>query len=211
MTSSPYPGIGTTGQTVDRKRTKQPSTRSAAFAMLLVLVAAMWVIEAVDTVLGGRLDNEGVRPLDIDGLTGILAAPLLHSGWAHLLSNTVPLLIVGGVIALSGARTWLVVTICGWLLSGAVAWLLGGTGSVHVGASGIVFAYILFVIVRGVFTRRIGHLLIGLVAAGYYGFTLLGGIVPWDNEGISWQGHLGGALGGLLAASHSGRGAKKPS
>lgn len=209
MTSSPYPGLGTTGQAVSRQRTKKQSTRPLAVAMLLVLVAAMWVSEAIDTVLGGRLDYEGVRPRDIDGLTGILAAPLLHGGWPHLIGNTIPLLVVGGVIALSGARAWLAVTTFGWILSGVVTWLIGGTGSVHVGASGIVFAYILFVIVRGIFTRRIGHLLIGFVAAAYYGLTLLGGIVPWDNQGISWQGHLGGALGGLLAASRSGRGAKK--
>lgn len=201
--SSPYAshGIQTPLAPQPTQPTRTPSSRPLAFVLLGLLVASMWVLEGIDTLLGGRLDAEGVRPLHVDGLVGILLAPLLHANWSHLIGNTIPLLVVGSIIALAGTRTFLTVTAIGWLLSGIVTWLIGGPSTVHIGASGVVFAYIVFVIVRGVFTRRIGHLIIGIIAAAYYGFGLIGGVLPLINPGISWQGHLGGALGGLLAAS----------
>lgn len=189
------------------KKTRGP--RITALITLAILVAAMWISEGIDTILGGRLDAEGVRPLHTDGLTGIIFAPLLHAGWGHLIGNTVPLLVVGAIIALSGVRTFALVTAFGWVLSGVVTWLIGGNG-VHIGASGIVFAYIVFVIVRGLFTRAPLHIIVGFLAAIYYGVGVLGGMLPFGNDGISWQGHLGGAVGGVLAASTlGGRGKKK--
>lgn len=194
-----------------RPAAPRSSTRGAAFVSLAVLVAAMWILEGIDQLLGGRLDAEGVRPLELDGLWGILLAPLLHAGWAHLIANTIPLLVLGAVIALSGLGNLLLVTAFGWIFSGALTWLIGGSNSVHIGASGVVFAYILFVVARGFFTRRPLHILVGIVAAVYYGLTIFGGIVPFGNEGISWQGHLGGAIGGVAAASRLGRGRSRTS
>ena len=201
------PGLGAAPMRnagIDKRR---PSTgRSAAFVTLGIMLAAMWMLEGIDQLLGGSLDNEGVHPLSVDGLSGILLAPLLHANWAHLIGNTIPLLVVGSIIALSGFKNFLLVTAAGWILSGALTWLIGGTGTVHLGASGIVFAYIVYVVVRGAFTRRPLHILVGLAAAVYYGLVIVGGIVPFGNEGISWQGHLGGAIGGVFAASRLGRG-----
>lgn len=179
--------------------------RWPALVLLWSFVALMWVVEAADRVIvelvGPRqtLDDYGVQPLSTDGLLGIVFQPLLHGDWAHLLGNSIALLVLGSIIALSGIRPLLSVTLISWLASGVVSWLLGGAGTVHIGASGIVFGYIFYVIVRGFFSRRILHLVIGLVIGFYYGLEALAGLSPML-DGVSWQGHLGGAVGGVASA-----------
>ncbi len=179
--------------------------RRPALVLLVVFVALMWIVEAGDQVLQAAvgppgLDGAGVRPLDTDGLLGIVFQPFLHGGWGHLIGNSIALLVLGSIIALSGLTPLIRVTLVSWLLSGMVSWVLGGTGTVHIGASGIVFGYIFYVIVRGVFSRRFWHLLVGVVIAVYYGLGALAGLSPLQS-GVSWQGHLGGAVGGLLSAA----------
>ena len=179
--------------------------RKPALIFLLAFVALMWVIEAADQVIiaaiGPRqtLDQYGVSPLSLDGLLGILFQPLLHGDWAHLIGNSIGLLVLGAIIALSGIRPLIAVTIVSWLMSGVVSWLMGGAGTVHIGASGIVFGYVFFVIVRGLFTRRILHIVVGLIVGFYYGLEALAGLSPML-DGVSWQGHLGGAIGGVATA-----------
>ena len=173
--------------------------------LLWAFVALMWVVEAADQVLMAvvgpqqTLDENGVRPLSTEGLLGILFQPLLHGDWAHLIGNSIALLVLGSIIALSGIRPLVSVTLISWLASGVASWLLGGAGTVHIGASGIVFGYIFYVIVRGFFSRRILHLVIGLVIGFYYGVEALAGLSPML-DGVSWQGHLGGAIGGVASA-----------
>lgn len=192
--------------------------RWPALVLLYAFVAVMWVVEAADQVLGaavgrptsdGPLDDYGVRPQDGDGLVGIVFQPFLHGDWAHLASNSIALLVLGTIIALSGLRPLVKVTLVSWVLSGIASWLLGLYGTVHIGASGIVFGYIFYVIVRGFFSRRFLHLLIGVVIAFYYGLGALAGLSPLQ-DGVSWQGHLGGAVGGLLAAAGLRRGNRTP-
>lgn len=179
--------------------------RWPALVTLWVFVALMWVVEAADQVLlsvtGSPqvLDGYGVQPLSSEGLLGILFQPLLHGGWGHLLGNSIGLLVLGSIIALSGLRPLVVVTLVSWLASGVVSWLLGGSGTVHIGASGILFGYIFYVLVRGFFTRRVLHIVVGLVIGFYYGLEALAGLSPML-DGVSWQGHLGGAVGGVMAA-----------
>lgn len=178
--------------------------RGPALIVLFVFVAVMWVVEAADQVIQSAvgspgLDDDGVRPLSSDGLIGILFQPFLHADWAHLFGNSIALLVLGSVIALSGLSPLIRVTLVSWVLSGVASWLLGGVGTVHIGASGIVFGYISYVIVRGLFTRRFVHLLIGLLIGFYYGLGALAGLSPLQ-DGVSWQGHLGGAVGGVLSA-----------
>lgn len=196
---SPWPGAGAA-------RPADPGPRRwPALVLLWSFVALMWVVEAADRVIvelvGPRqtLDDYGVQPLSTDGLLGIVFQPLLHGDWAHLIGNSIALLVLGSIIALSGIRPLLSVTLISWLASGVVSWLLGGAGTIHIGASGIVFGYIFYVIVRGFFSRRILHLVIGLVIGFYYGLEALAGLSPML-DGVSWQGHLGGAVGGVASA-----------
>lgn len=195
------PGAGGTGTAP----VKQGPRRWPALVLLFCFVGLMWVVEAADQVLiattGNRqvLDGYGVQPLSTDGLLGILFQPLLHGDWAHLIGNSIALLVLGSIIAMSGVRPLVTVTVISWLASGLVSWLLGGSGTVHIGASGIVFGYIFYVILRGLFSRRFVHLLIGVLIGLFYGIDAVAGLSPMQ-AGVSWQGHLGGAIGGFLTA-----------
>ena len=173
--------------------------RARAGLWLLVAAAVlMWLVEVADLVAGGRLDAYGIAPRDPDGLAGVLAAPLLHGGFAHLVGNTLPFLALGAVIALSGAARLLAVTAVIVLVGGLGTWLAAPAGTVHIGASGVVFGYAAYLIARGLTSRRPLQLAVGIVVLLLWGTTLLQGLVP--QAGVSWQGHLFGALGGVLAA-----------
>ena len=178
-----------------RRRTARPLL---AAQVIFGFVALLYVLEAVDTVLGGRLDGAGVRPRQVDGLDGIVFAPLLHAGWQHLEANTLPLLVLGFLILLAGVARWLSVTAVVWVVGGVGTWLTGQPHSVHLGASVLAFGWLVYLLVRGVFSRRPGQVLLGLLLLVLYG-GLLWGVLP-SGSGVSWQGHLFGALGGALAA-----------
>ena len=165
--------------------------------LVAVSVALMWSIEIVDLV-AGDLDAYGIRPRDGDGLTGIFAAPFLHGGFFHLIGNTLPFLTLGGLIALGGLLRIAAVSVIVLVTSGLGVWLTGEPGSLHIGASGLVFGYAAYLIARGLFTRDLFHLSIAVVVMFLYGTTLLFGLLP--ALGISWQGHLFGMVGGVLAA-----------
>lgn len=161
-------------------------------------VALLWVLEFIDTLLLNRLDRLGVQPGSSDGLMGVLFAPLLHLGFGHLASNSVPLLVLGFLVALNGLSRWAAVTITIWVVSGVGTWLIGGWGSVHIGASGLLFGYLVYLLIRGVVSRRPWQIVVGVVVFLLYG-SLLWGVLP-TAMGISWQMHLFGAIGGGLAA-----------
>lgn len=161
-------------------------------------VALLYAIELADAVLSERLDSHGVRPRSDEGLLGIVFAPLLHGGWSHLVANTIPLLVLGFLLALSGVRTWVSVTAIVWVVGGLGVWLFGGSNTVHIGASGLVFGWLVHLIVRGIFARSLKQLALGVVVFLAYG-SVLWGVIP-SRPGISWEGHLFGALGGALAA-----------
>ena len=170
----------------------------ACFAMAL-LVAALWVLEAVDQASGNELDGYGIRPRTDEGLLGVFFAPFLHGGWAHLAANTVPLFVLGVIVLLDGWRRWSIVTLWVVAVSGATVWLISPTGSLTLGASGVVFGWLTYLIARGFYTRAPGQIALGVVVFLFYG-GLLAGVLPTDSA-VSWQGHLGGAVGGVLAAS----------
>jgi membrane associated rhomboid family serine protease len=172
--------------------------RRSALLILFALVALMWVVEVVDVALDHRLDRYGIQPHDLDGLDGVVTAPFLHVGFGHLLANTIPFVTMGVVIALDGPRRLVVVTVLVALISGLGTWLVASPGTVHVGASGIVFGYATYLIARGVFNRSGTQLAIGAVVVLVWGGALFGGLGP--QRGISWQGHLFGAIGGVVAA-----------
>lgn len=173
-------------------------TRRSGLLLVAGMAAVMWVSEIVDQVLGGRLDLLGIEPRSVDGLSGVPLAPFLHVGFGHLMSNTLPFLALGGLVALSGLRRVLAVTVIVTLVGGLGTWLLAPGSTVHLGASGVVFGYAAYLVARGLFDRRWYYLAVGVLVALFYGTSLLFGLLP--QAGISWQGHLFGALGGLLAA-----------
>ncbi len=171
---------------------------SDAAKILLALVALMWAVEVVDVIADHQLDRYGIEAREAEGLDGIVTAPFLHVGFGHLLSNTIPFVVMGLVIAVEGARRLVGVFAIVALVSGFSTWLVAPEGTIHVGASGVVFGFSTYLIARGWFNRRPGQVAIGLVVVVLWGGVLLAGLQP--REGISWQGHLFGAIGGVVAA-----------
>lgn len=167
-------------------------------------VALIWAIEILDAIMNQRLDDNGVRPWTVDGLWGIVFAPVLHSDWAHLISNTVPALVLTFVIVVSsGTMRWLEATAIIWVTAGVGTWLIGGLNTNHIGASSLIFGWVAFLVFRGVFAKKLSEIAIGVVIAAIYGY-LIWGILP-TVPGVSWQGHLCGAVGGIIAAVILGR------
>jgi len=198
--ATPRPGpAGPAGQSFSAR---PPWQRSGA--VVLGFVALLWVLEIIDVLASHRLDQWGIVPRQASGLKGIVFAPLLHFGFGHLMANTVPLLILGFALAMGGIGRAVWVTLVVWLVGGAGVWLTGGAGTIVAGASILVFGWLAYLIVRGLFTRHWGDLLLGVVIAALYG-TMLFGVLP-TVSGVSWQAHLFGALGGVLAAAAVGAG-----
>lgn len=170
------------------------------FRSVLVLLLMMWVLEFADLLLPGDLDYFGIRPRSLPGLSGIFFAPLLHVGFSHLVANTVPFLVLGCLVALGGQGRFWRVTVIVTVLSGLGVWLLGGTGTVTVGASGLIFGYLGYLLVFGARTRNLLDITIAVIVALVYG-GVLGGALPWMvGHGVSWLGHLCGAAAGVVAA-----------
>ncbi len=168
---------------------------------LLSFAAFAWLLEIFDTIiLSGALDRFGVAPRTLSGLTGILTHPFLHGGFFHIIANTVPFLMLGGLIMLRSRRQWAAVSIISTLVGGLGIWLLGSAGSVHVGASGVVFGYFGYLLSIGVFERRLGAILISLFIGLTYGGLIFGMFPFFVGSGVSWEGHLFGFLGGILSA-----------
>jgi membrane associated rhomboid family serine protease len=177
--------------------------KSGAWARLRVLfafVAVIWLVEIVDLLFfRGALDEAGIRPRTEGGLWGIVFAPFLHGGPRHLVANTVPLLILGWLVALRGLRDWVWVTVVCVLIGGLGVWLFGRANSVHLGASGLIFGYLGYLLLRGFWERSVLAIGIAVVAGLLYG-SALWGVLP-GRRGISWEGHLFGLAGGAGAAS----------
>ncbi|MGH3761830.1 rhomboid family intramembrane serine protease [Actinophytocola sp.] len=174
-----------------------PPNPVAAAIVIASFTALLFLIEAIDAILPANLDNLGIQPRTLGGLDGILLAPLLHAGWSHLFANALAILVFGFLAMSGGIGPWVAVTATVWLTSGIGVWLTGADG-VTVGASGIAFGWLAFLLVRGVFNRSFGQLAVAAVLFVYWG-SMLFGVLPGE-PGISWQGHLFGALGGILAA-----------
>lgn len=182
-------------------RVKPAVVTVGSFGVLLVIV------QIVNSLSSYRLNPDfGLVSRSLHGLIGVVTAPLLHGGWPHLWSNLVPLLIFGLLIMLGSVRQFIAVTILVWLVSGLGLWALGPANTVTVGASGLVFGWLAYLVTRGVFTRNVGQIVIGVVLLALWGGVFWTGIVKVaaaDITGavsISWQGHLFGAIGGVLAA-----------
>lgn len=174
--------------------------RRAQTGLLTVvgLVAVMWAVFLLNTLIGdGLIRTLGILPRRVDGLDGVIFAPLLHAGAGHLASNTLPLLVLGFLAFLEGVRRFVVALGVSWMASGIGTWIFGG--GLTIGASGVVFGLFTYLITRGFYNRDWMQLLLAVVLFAGYG-SILWGLVPAVGSNISWQAHLFGALGGILAA-----------
>lgn len=186
-----------TNPTAPRRNVETPT--GAAFFMVMAVVV-LWVLEFIDTLLLGLLDRLGIHAQEPMGWVGILFAPFLHAGFGHLIANTVPLLVLGFLILVGrgGSLRLAWSTLVSAVSSGLAAWLLTPAHHVIIGASGVVFGWLTYLMARGFFARDVKSIAISIIVFVVYGSVLFG-VLPLQ-AGVSWQAHLGGAVGGVFAA-----------
>ena len=193
-------GPGLPATTAPKKR----PTWMVGGATIVSFVALLYIIEVWDNLTGHHLDQNGIRPLETDGLWGIVFAPLLHANWGHLVANTGPALVLGFLMTLLGLSRFIYATAIVWILGGLGTWLIGNWGAPagvetnHIGASGLIFGWLTFLILFGFFTRKVWEIVVGVVVLFVYGGVLLGALP--GTLGVSWQGHLCGGIAGVIAA-----------
>ncbi|MDI3407570.1 rhomboid family intramembrane serine protease [Streptomyces cavernicola] len=183
------------------QRSTPPSGRQRAVTAAVVMtawVALLWLLEVIDAASDHALDAYGITPRVPGDLWDVVPASFLHFGFDHIATNSVPLLVLGFLAALSGLRRFAAVVAMIVLASGLGVWFFGPAHSVTAGASGVVFGLFGYLLVRGFVDRRAVDVLIGVLVLAAYG-SILWGALP-TAEGVSWQGHLFGLLGGVLAA-----------
>ncbi|PZU93362.1 MAG: rhomboid family intramembrane serine protease [Pseudanabaena sp.] len=169
------------------------------FKILAIAVAIFWIVFIVNTfVFGGRLNSLGILPQRPIGLRGILFAPFLHGSFYHLISNTAPFVVLGWLVMLRGINDFYFVSIISAVVGGLGTWLIGRPFSVHIGASGVIFGYFGYLLFRGYFEKSFIAIAISIVIATTYG-GLIWGVLP-TRAYISWEGHLFGFIGGIIAA-----------
>ena len=174
------------------------SARRSGMGLILIAIAAMWTIELVDSLLlDDWAQRGGIHPRKVDGLDGIVWAPLLHVDWGHVAGNSVPLAVMGGLVSARGFRYWAIVTATIVVGGGLAVWLLGESNTNHVGASGVVFGYFGALLSAAWFERKPAPLAGALLAIFLYS-SIVAGVIPQPD--LSWEGHLFGMLAGIIAA-----------
>ncbi|MFB8247975.1 rhomboid family intramembrane serine protease [Streptomyces sp. NPDC055952] len=171
----------------------------AAGKLMLAWIALLWLLEAVDAVTGHFFDRFGVTPREPSELVDVVPSAFVHFGFAHLLANTLPLLVLGFLAALSGIRRFLLVCALIVVADGLGVWLISPDGTNTAGASGLIFGLFGFLLVSGFVERRPLGILAGVLIAAVWGGSILAGLAP-TQTGVSWQGHLLGLLAGVAAA-----------
>ena len=166
---------------------------------LLTVVGIFWIIEIIDHVIfQSSLDRFGIRPRNLIGLRGIIFAPFLHGGFGHLIANTIPFLTLGWLTMIQETSDFYIVSILAAIIGGIGVWLFAGAGSIHIGASILIYGYLGFLLFRGFFQKNLPSILVSVIVFFLYG-GLVFGVLP-SQTGVSWQGHLFGFIGGVIAA-----------
>ncbi len=166
----------------------------------LLFLFVMWVVELSETLMGANFSEWGVHPRDPAHLYGILVSPFLHGQWDHIFSNSLPFIVLSGILFLVFRKVSYIVFLYIYLVSGLAVWLMARTDSVHIGASGLVYGLFGFVFFSGIFRRDIKSIGVSLVVGFFYG-GMVWGVLP-NQPGVSWESHLFGLLAGLLLAYH---------
>lgn len=180
------------------RRLPKAQRQREGLALLLGIVVLMWLIEVVNTLDSNRLDTDGIKARSFGHIWGVFTAPFIHGSFQHLIDNTIPLVFMGVFIAVLGAARLARVTLIIIVIGGLGTWLISPAGSYTFGASGVVFGYATYLFARGFFDRSALELLIGLIVGVFWGGALVASLVP--HAGVSWQGHLCGAIAGVIAA-----------
>ena len=176
-----------------------PSRAVVAAEGIAIIVGLLYVIEIADTFAGHALDRDlGLKTRNVADIWAIATSPFVHVGWSHLIGNTLPLLIFGFMVLLSGWREFARVCTIAILCAGLAAWLFSASHSITMGASGVIMGLLTYVLARGFYTRKVGQILVSLVTFALFG-GLLWGLLPTDPH-VAWQAHVGGAIGGIIAA-----------
>ncbi|MFN3555988.1 MAG: rhomboid family intramembrane serine protease [Bacteroidales bacterium] len=168
-----------------------------AFLYPFVWVMLLWMIKASETIWGFDFRQLGVYPLTVKGLQGVIFAPMIHSGFEHLISNTFPILILGTALFYFYKQLGIRITVLAWLMSGLWVWVFARE-AYHIGASGVIYAWAAFLFVSGVIRRHPRLMALSLLVAFLYG-SMVWGIFPL-RERMSWEGHLMGMVSGIVLA-----------
>lgn len=183
--------------TIEKKRAR------LAFLPAVVFIILIWLTFIVDYagLFAWDLSRLGILPGAVDGLVGIIFSPFIHTSFSHLLSNTLPLLILIWFLFYFYSKIAFGAFACLWLSSGFLTWIMG-RGSYHVGASGLVFALLFFLFFSGIFRKYIPLVSVSMIVAFIYGSTIwsIFPITEMIDASISWEGHLSGAISGLIFA-----------
>jgi membrane associated rhomboid family serine protease len=178
------------------------------FTPILTLTAACWLVFVLDNLIWhGHLAQHGIIPRHLGSLTGILWSPFLHTSYQHLAANTLPLLILGGILCARGKGQFVAVTVGGILLGGILTWLFA-RNACHIGASGLIFCYFGYIASLAWFNRTFGTLCLSVLCILGYG-GMIKGILP-TLAGISWEGHLAGLVAGVALGSLMSKPRKAP-
>ena len=154
-----------------------PARPGWAALIMLLLLAGMWMLELLDQLSGNQLDQLGIHARDVDGIPEILTAPFLHAGWDHLISNSLPFVVLGFLVLLSGLARWLVSSLIIIVISGMTAWLLTPANTIILGASGLIFGWLTYLLARGLWSRRPAQVVIAVLVLLVYG-GLIWGVFP---------------------------------
>ncbi|MEC5126773.1 rhomboid family intramembrane serine protease [Verrucomicrobiales bacterium BCK34] len=182
----------------DHRREQWGLAMKDNLALLVGAVVIAWGLQIADLVTFSFLDNFGIKPRTLSGLFGILAAPFLHGGFGHLLSNTLPFLMLGGIVLIGGRKLFVAISLFIIAIGGGALWTVGPGGTNHIGASLLIFGYLGFLLARGVVEKSTFWIVVSVIVLVLYG-GMLAGVLP-GQEGISWQGHLFGFIAGVIGA-----------
>ncbi len=167
--------------------------------VLGAIVALMWLFEIADTAFfSGNLDWFGIQPRSLIGLRNVLFSPFLHVGFGHMLTNTIPFIVLGWMVMVRGMREFVIVSVIAGLMSGLGVWLFGGADTVTLGMSGVIFGYLGYLLARGYYERSPIAIILAVISVMLYGGMIFGAL-PMRSD-VSWLGHLFGLVGGIVAA-----------
>ncbi|QDT13015.1 rhomboid family intramembrane serine protease [Planctomycetes bacterium K23_9] len=169
------------------------------FYFVAAFVLSIWLVFLVDWPIPYDLSQWGIHPRRLTGIPGIALMPFLHGSFYHLFSNSIPLAILLVLLVGSQRKPWQVVTGI-VLLNGALVWLMARSDTNHVGASGLVFGLIGFLILNGFLEKKVVSIIVALVVGFFFGSTLISGMIPQIGGEVSWEAHFFGAVSGAVVA-----------